>query len=438
MVRQQWRSQRAGSRWQWEWLARRGGQRDWKQGTTAREAIRQATLLPPGKQPGWLCRGGRRGRAPSQPSHQRICQQARTPVELRASTAVPASFARRPGGGGERRRGAARAGCRGARERRRSPGCCSSPRSGSASTLATGSHSPVVAASVLARRTTCSVRLRRCGRRAGGCGIRCRGRVGGDIDSVAISPTGIAVAIVFCPYFGRRECPSLCVLLRWATRSLPGCPSACLAALAWWHSVVSRWCCRAVRRIGRCLHSQATGLRVSPIAGRPDRKSHPGESRSSRRALDFAGALPGAWHRASTSGDAGRRAPPTMRPAPGALGPRSRAASISVSAPANGRSTLSGMAATCGGIRTPSHKAAMITPSEGSDASTKTSGAATRKPPARHRGDEDPRRRRQRPVAQSRHSTGASPRANLMPRMPVVAVLRRTEHPRGLNGIPIR
>jgi hypothetical protein len=30
------------------------GQRDWKQGTTVREAIRQATLLPPGKQPGWL------------------------------------------------------------------------------------------------------------------------------------------------------------------------------------------------------------------------------------------------------------------------------------------------------------------------------------------------------------------------------------------------
>jgi hypothetical protein len=54
VVRQQWRSQRAGSGWQWEWLARRRGQRDWKQGTTAREAIRQATLLPPGKQPGWL------------------------------------------------------------------------------------------------------------------------------------------------------------------------------------------------------------------------------------------------------------------------------------------------------------------------------------------------------------------------------------------------
>jgi hypothetical protein len=54
VIRQQWRSQRGGSRWEWEWLARRGGQRDWKQGSTAREAIRQAALLAPGKQPGWL------------------------------------------------------------------------------------------------------------------------------------------------------------------------------------------------------------------------------------------------------------------------------------------------------------------------------------------------------------------------------------------------
>ncbi len=54
VVRQQWRSQRPGSRWQWEWLARRRGQREWRQGTTAREAIRQATLLAPGKQPAWL------------------------------------------------------------------------------------------------------------------------------------------------------------------------------------------------------------------------------------------------------------------------------------------------------------------------------------------------------------------------------------------------
>jgi hypothetical protein len=54
VVRQQWRSQRSGSRWQWEWYFRCRVQRDWKQGTTAREAIRQATLLPPRKQPGWL------------------------------------------------------------------------------------------------------------------------------------------------------------------------------------------------------------------------------------------------------------------------------------------------------------------------------------------------------------------------------------------------
>src|SRR5450755_891126 len=54
VVRQQWRSQRSGSRWAWEWLARRAGQRDWRQGATPREAIRQATLLPPGKQPGRL------------------------------------------------------------------------------------------------------------------------------------------------------------------------------------------------------------------------------------------------------------------------------------------------------------------------------------------------------------------------------------------------
>jgi hypothetical protein len=54
VVCQQCRSQRSGSRWQWEWLARRAGQRDWRQGTTAREAILRAALLPPGKQPPWL------------------------------------------------------------------------------------------------------------------------------------------------------------------------------------------------------------------------------------------------------------------------------------------------------------------------------------------------------------------------------------------------
>ncbi|MHB8658592.1 MAG: hypothetical protein ACYC91_11660 [Solirubrobacteraceae bacterium] len=51
VVRQQWRSQRPGSRWNWGWLARRLGQRDWRQGSTARDAIRQAVLLALGKQP---------------------------------------------------------------------------------------------------------------------------------------------------------------------------------------------------------------------------------------------------------------------------------------------------------------------------------------------------------------------------------------------------
>jgi hypothetical protein len=54
VVRQQWRSQRPGSPWNWDWLARRAGQRDWRQGSTAREAIRQAVLLAPAKQPKWL------------------------------------------------------------------------------------------------------------------------------------------------------------------------------------------------------------------------------------------------------------------------------------------------------------------------------------------------------------------------------------------------
>jgi hypothetical protein len=54
VVRQQWRTQQPWGKWRWEWLARRRGQRDRRQGTTAREAIRQATLLPAGKQPGWL------------------------------------------------------------------------------------------------------------------------------------------------------------------------------------------------------------------------------------------------------------------------------------------------------------------------------------------------------------------------------------------------
>ena len=54
VVRQQWRSQKSNSRWEWEWMARRSGQRQWREATSAREAIRQATLLAAGKQPAWL------------------------------------------------------------------------------------------------------------------------------------------------------------------------------------------------------------------------------------------------------------------------------------------------------------------------------------------------------------------------------------------------
>jgi hypothetical protein len=40
--------------WTWFWLARRSGQTDWCQATTARDAIRKATLLPSRKPPAWL------------------------------------------------------------------------------------------------------------------------------------------------------------------------------------------------------------------------------------------------------------------------------------------------------------------------------------------------------------------------------------------------
>ena len=79
VVRQQWHSQRAGSRWQWESLARRGGQRNWKQGSPAREAIRQATLLAPGKQPGWLTA------AVADAERGLIAQPAEPPADAQAS-----------------------------------------------------------------------------------------------------------------------------------------------------------------------------------------------------------------------------------------------------------------------------------------------------------------------------------------------------------------
>jgi hypothetical protein len=40
--------------WTWFWLARRKGKTGWSEASTAHEAIRRATLLPPGKPPAWL------------------------------------------------------------------------------------------------------------------------------------------------------------------------------------------------------------------------------------------------------------------------------------------------------------------------------------------------------------------------------------------------
>src|SRR5689334_21351050 len=44
VIRQQWRSQRRDSEWEWVWAARRAGQLEWRTGASAREAVRQATL----------------------------------------------------------------------------------------------------------------------------------------------------------------------------------------------------------------------------------------------------------------------------------------------------------------------------------------------------------------------------------------------------------
>jgi hypothetical protein len=45
---------RRGSSWTWFWLAHRKGAGGWAEATTAREAIRKATLLAPGKAAPWL------------------------------------------------------------------------------------------------------------------------------------------------------------------------------------------------------------------------------------------------------------------------------------------------------------------------------------------------------------------------------------------------
>jgi hypothetical protein len=54
VVRQEMRGLQRGSGWTWFWIARRRGQSDWRQASTAREAIRRATLIAPRKPPRWL------------------------------------------------------------------------------------------------------------------------------------------------------------------------------------------------------------------------------------------------------------------------------------------------------------------------------------------------------------------------------------------------
>src|SRR6266513_689942 len=54
VLRQEVRGLRQGSSWTWFWVARRKGRGDWSEASTAREAIRKATLLPPRKAAAWL------------------------------------------------------------------------------------------------------------------------------------------------------------------------------------------------------------------------------------------------------------------------------------------------------------------------------------------------------------------------------------------------
>jgi hypothetical protein len=54
VVRQEMRGLRRGGSWSWFWLAHRRGSGGWSEASTAREAIRRATLLPPRKLPAWV------------------------------------------------------------------------------------------------------------------------------------------------------------------------------------------------------------------------------------------------------------------------------------------------------------------------------------------------------------------------------------------------
>ena len=61
VVRQQWRSQNSNSRWEWEWSPDATAVGRCGEPSSAREAIRQATLLAAGKQPAWLAQAAAQG-----------------------------------------------------------------------------------------------------------------------------------------------------------------------------------------------------------------------------------------------------------------------------------------------------------------------------------------------------------------------------------------
>ena len=58
VVRQEVQGLRRNTGWTWFWMARRAGNVDWHEASTATEAIRRAILLPARKPPAWLREAG--------------------------------------------------------------------------------------------------------------------------------------------------------------------------------------------------------------------------------------------------------------------------------------------------------------------------------------------------------------------------------------------
>lgn len=92
VMHQQMRGLRKGSGWRTFWCARRAGKKDWTEATTAQEAIRKATLLPPRKRASWLDRAVAEARSQLQATsdanpedESEDSAQAVPPAELAAS-----------------------------------------------------------------------------------------------------------------------------------------------------------------------------------------------------------------------------------------------------------------------------------------------------------------------------------------------------------------